>query len=163
MEEIGPLRNYKVERVISSLIIINTKQNSMNLNQVKKQLEQLHQLIEHRVTGTPCELAKRLGVTDRTLRNYLSQMNSLGAHIEYSRLGQTYYYKFPVNLKFGFEPLKENTTDEGEIGGGKYLIINVITGLLCCLPRTKHKILNYFSLLRYALVLCISAYLHYYN
>lgn len=87
----------------------------MNLNQVKKQLEQLHQLIERRATGTPCELAKRLGVTDRTLRSYLSQMNSLGAQIEYSRLGQTYFYRYPVNLKFGFEPLLDNTAEGGKI------------------------------------------------
>jgi transcriptional antiterminator len=40
----------------------------------KDQLERLHPLIESGSTGSPAELAQRLGVTDRTVRNYISQL-----------------------------------------------------------------------------------------
>jgi len=82
----------------------------------KDQLERLHQLIESGSTGSPAELAQRLGVTDRTVRNYISQLVKLGAPVEYSRSSQTYYYKHPVALRFTFEPL--NTSAQETSGGG---------------------------------------------
>jgi transcriptional antiterminator len=38
----------------------------------RDQVETLHQQIESRSTGTPAELAQRLGVTARTVRSYIS-------------------------------------------------------------------------------------------
>jgi transcriptional antiterminator len=54
-------------------LLTNNQQTAMIL-QVKDQLERLHQLIESGSTGSPAELAQRLGVTDRTVRNYISQL-----------------------------------------------------------------------------------------
>jgi predicted DNA-binding transcriptional regulator YafY len=88
---------------------------------VKDQLDTLHQVIENGSTGTPAELAQRLGVTDRTLRNYISQLCELGAPIEYSRANQTYYYIRPVGFKLGFEPLDAITNEVN--GGGKSLAV----------------------------------------
>lgn len=92
----------------------------------KDQLERLHQLIESGSTGSPAELAQRLGVTDRTVRNYISQLVKLGAPVEYSRSSQTYYYKHPVALRFTFEPL--NTSAQETSGGGKSLSVSRIGG-----------------------------------
>jgi predicted DNA-binding transcriptional regulator YafY len=87
----------------------------------KDQLERLHQLIESGSTGSPAELAQRLGVTDRTVRNYISQLVKLGAPVEYSRSSQTYYYKHPVALRFTFEPL--NTRAQETSGGVKAFLL----------------------------------------
>ncbi|MDX9845502.1 MAG: HTH domain-containing protein [Tenuifilaceae bacterium] len=91
---------------------------------VKDQLETLHQQINNGSTGTPVELAQRLGVTARTVHSYINQLCKMGAPIDYSRTNQTYYYIRPVEFKFGFEPLDERFNDTN--GGGKRLVVNSI-------------------------------------
>jgi DNA-binding IclR family transcriptional regulator len=86
----------------------------------------LHQKIESRNTGTPAELAQRLGVTARTVHSYVNQLCELGAKIEYSRTNQTYYYIRPVEFKFGFEPLDERFNDTNKKRGGKRLVVSSI-------------------------------------
>jgi len=84
---------------------------------VKEQLEMLHQLIENGRTGSPVELALRLGVTDRTVKKYISDLRKLGARIEFCRHRSTYYYSKPVTFRFGYEPVVAN--DDNSMGNGE--------------------------------------------
>ena len=53
---------------------VTSNQQAAMILKAKDQLERLHPLIESGSTGSPAELAQRLGVTDRTVRNYISQL-----------------------------------------------------------------------------------------
>ena len=49
------------------------------------------------------EIAKKLNVSHSSVYNYLLFMRSLGAPIEYSRIGKHYFYRYPVKFSFGFK------------------------------------------------------------
>jgi biotin operon repressor len=87
--------------------------------QVKDQLERLHQLIKSGSTGSPAELAHRLGVTDRTVKKYISDLRKLGARIEFCRYRSTYYYSKAVTFRFGYEPVVANDDNSMGNGGGE--------------------------------------------
>jgi len=60
-----------------------------------KQLERLrkvHQLIQQENTGTPTELASRLGISRRQLYNLIEYLKELGAPLLYNRKTNTFYY-----------------------------------------------------------------------
>lgn len=79
------------------------------------QLERLAHLIQRKATGSPAELAEKLGVTLRTVHNLLEQLRNLGADIAYCRERCSYYYVQPVELCFSVVQPIENTE---EIKGG---------------------------------------------
>ncbi|MDR2292832.1 MAG: hypothetical protein LBE11_05085 [Prevotellaceae bacterium] len=54
-----------------------------------------HTLVMQERTGTPHEFAERLGVDRATVYNICSELRSHDIEIEYSRLRQTFYYKYP--------------------------------------------------------------------
>jgi predicted DNA-binding transcriptional regulator YafY len=77
----------------------------MHLLKLQRQLKQLNNLIENEKTGTPTELAKQFGISERTMRSCITQLRLMGASIDYCRIRQTYYYAAPTIFKFGFEPI----------------------------------------------------------
>ena len=48
-------------------------------------LERIDQLIKLKATGTPAELAARLGVSERTVYNILETLRDLGVAINYNK------------------------------------------------------------------------------
>lgn len=62
-------------------------------------LDRLHHLIRRRGTGTPAELASRLGVCKRTVHNLIDELRNLGAPIAYSYTDLSYYYKQEIELQ----------------------------------------------------------------
>ncbi len=100
----------------------------MYLLKIRQQLERLHCLIKQQSTGTPQELADKMGVTDRTIKNLIAQLRLMDADICYCQKRQTYYYRYPVKFKFGFEQLIEGLNEDDYITnrGGEYHIINNI-------------------------------------
>jgi len=56
------------------------------------QLRRMDLMIRSRSTGTPEEFARRLGISVRSLYNYLALMKETGAPIRYSRTKRTYIY-----------------------------------------------------------------------
>ena len=80
-------------------------------------------------TGTPEQLAQRMGVTDRTVKNLIAQLRQMDADICYCHKKRTYFYRFPVKFMFGFEPLSEGLKDDDDFtngGGAKLHLINSI-------------------------------------
>jgi len=72
----------------------------------------LDYLIQAGKTGSPKDLAGRIGVSERTLFNYLSDLKELGAPIFWSAEHNSYVYLIPGRIKFGFSsdnpPEQEN-------------------------------------------------------
>lgn len=81
----------------------------------------LDALLKKRATGTPCQLAERLGLTERAwykLRDEL--VNDLDVPIAYDPHAQTYYYREEGQLLFAFQ--RKLTTDNMEkLEGGRWL------------------------------------------
>lgn len=68
-------------------------------------LEYLSTLIEHKCTGSPELLAQKMGVSKRTVFDYINILKSLDATIEYDIVKQTYF--FQKNGKFNFRFLEK--------------------------------------------------------
>jgi hypothetical protein len=81
----------------------------------------LDALLKKRATGTPKELAQRLGLTERAwykLRDEL--INDLGVPIAYDAHARTYYYKEEGQLLFMFQR-KLTHADMEKLDGGQVL------------------------------------------
>ena len=60
--------------------------------------------IKRKATGNPKEFARRLGISERSLYEYLNLMKELGAPINYCYIRQSYYYECEGNLIIRFQP-----------------------------------------------------------
>lgn len=67
-----------------------------------KTIERLDQLIRMKATGTPVNLANRLGISRRSLTNYISLMKENGAPIKFCFYRQSYYYDEEGSFKISF-------------------------------------------------------------
>lgn len=67
-------------------------------------LERIDQLIRIKATGTPTELAGKLGISERTVYEYLNLMKELGAPIKFNSYRQTYYYDEEGMFNISFLP-----------------------------------------------------------
>jgi predicted transcriptional regulator len=58
-----------------------------------------NRLVEQRRTGTPEELAERLGISRNTLYDLLDELRSRNVEVAYSRTSRTFYYKNSISLE----------------------------------------------------------------
>ena len=65
-------------------------------------LEKLDHLIGSNLTGTPDELSQKLQISRRSVFEYLTLLNELGAVIHYDKAAKTYYYKKKGSFRFRF-------------------------------------------------------------
>ena len=56
-------------------------------------LSRIDQLIRIKGTGTPGELAGKIGISERSTYEYIRLMKDFGAPVLYSRQRKSYYYK----------------------------------------------------------------------
>lgn len=77
--------------------------------QVFNRLEQIDYLIACKKTGKPKVLAKRVGISERTLFDFITLMKNLGAPISYCKQLKTYYYidQGGFNVRFKRETSQE--------------------------------------------------------
>jgi predicted DNA-binding transcriptional regulator YafY len=62
------------------------------MQEIFHRLERIDHLIRIKGTGTPAQLARRMGVGERTIYEYISMMKELGAPIRFCRERRSYYY-----------------------------------------------------------------------
>jgi molybdenum-dependent DNA-binding transcriptional regulator ModE len=71
----------------------------MNLTKI----ERMDILIRTNATGSPTDFAQRMGMSTRSLFNYINYMKTrLNAPIEYSNTMQSYFYKESGLIKIGW-------------------------------------------------------------
>jgi predicted DNA-binding transcriptional regulator YafY len=63
----------------------------MNFYQYQERLNRIHDLAKRNATGTPKELATKIGVSERTLFRLVKQIKYKGISIEYCRKVNTYF------------------------------------------------------------------------
>jgi predicted DNA-binding transcriptional regulator YafY len=55
-------------------------------------LLKLDLFIRQKATGVPREFARKMGISERSLYEYLKVLKELGAPIKWSRIERSYYY-----------------------------------------------------------------------
>ena len=70
----------------------------MQIDKLIYRLEYLKELIEKECTGTPQELAVKLGVSERMVFHYLDELKKQGLELYYCRTSRT--YKLKNNMSF---------------------------------------------------------------
>ncbi|WP_234859424.1 hypothetical protein [Aquimarina aquimarini] len=74
-------------------------------------MDRIDQLTRLKATGTPLELASKLGVSKTKLYRVIHTMKALNAPMEYDVTLQSYVYVKAVDFKFGFHS-KDRLTNE---------------------------------------------------
>lgn len=90
----------------------------MNLSQTIERLQVLHSLISQRKTGTPEQLAKRLGVSRSCLYNLIEELRVFQMPILYSRKIESFYYEKEVKFDLNLEIRIMNNENLININGG---------------------------------------------
>ena len=67
-----------------------------------KRIRRMDELISGKRTGAPADLARKLGISERSVFSYLKFMKELGAPITYSRLRESYSYKTEGQFTISF-------------------------------------------------------------
>lgn len=65
----------------------------MKFDEYQEKLDQLKKLIEHSNTGSPGELAKRLNVSERTIRRIIEKLRLKNYSIKFCRRSHSYILK----------------------------------------------------------------------
>jgi predicted DNA-binding transcriptional regulator YafY len=65
-------------------------------------LIRLDYLIHLKSTGTPSHCAQKIGISERSLYDYLKLLKEMGAPIKFSRNRGTYYYKEDGRFRISF-------------------------------------------------------------
>lgn len=79
----------------------------MDILKLAHRLVGAHHYISAEDTGTPKELAAKLGIAESHLYELLDVLKQLGGPIAYSRSRKTYRYTRPIAFKIGYEEVEE--------------------------------------------------------
>ena len=87
----------------------------MTLLEKLEMIERIDGLIRRKATGTPKQLASRLGISERGLFKTLKLMKEMGAPIYYCLSRESYAYQYNVEFSIGFSAPERSKT---KIAGG---------------------------------------------
>lgn len=92
----------------------------MALHSYLNRIQRLDALIRQKRTGSPKELARKLGISERWLYNFLDEIKSeLDCPIRYNRMKRSYVYEKPGKVLIGFWNVEElNSVNAKKINGG---------------------------------------------
>jgi predicted DNA-binding transcriptional regulator YafY len=72
------------------------------MRELLPRLKRLDQLIQLELTGRPTELAGKIGISERSIYDYLKLMRQMGAPIKFSHERRSYYYEPAGRFLIGF-------------------------------------------------------------
>lgn len=72
------------------------------MKEILNRINRLDELIRIKGTGTPTELATKIGIAERTVYEYINLMKELGAPIQYSRSRKSYSYQYDGKFEITF-------------------------------------------------------------
>jgi predicted DNA-binding transcriptional regulator YafY len=102
----------------------------MKLLEQIERINRLHDLIKHRRTGTPEQLARRLNLSTSMIYKLMEELRFREVPIEYSRQFKTYYYSvdFLMRIQAEFRPLNKEEMDNYR-GGALFVSLYTFTVL----------------------------------
>ena len=86
----------------------------------------LHKLVSGERTGTPEELARRIGVSRTTLYELIDELKSRGAPIEYSKSAKSFFYSQPYDIAVTCTLRPLNFIEEKENAGGVEIFFEIL-------------------------------------
>ncbi len=111
----------------------------MNFIRQIERMQILNKLIKEQRTGTPKELAERLGISRRQLYTYLDYLRDFGLDVFFSRRQNSFVYSDDKEIQVDLKIKVIGKTDLEKINGGK--ILNVF--LPCCFyARTENNLVT---------------------
>ncbi|MCC5931059.1 MAG: HTH domain-containing protein [Cyclobacteriaceae bacterium] len=90
----------------------------MNFIRQIERLQMLNKLIREERTGTPEELADRLGVSRRQLYTYFDLLKDFGLEVGFSRKINSFYYYEKKDLKISLKIQVLESAEMANINGG---------------------------------------------
>ena len=75
----------------------------MSIIKAKNIIERIDFLVRMRSTGCAGELAELIGLSERSLFYYLSELKELGAPVSWSRQENSYVYQENGKIEIGFK------------------------------------------------------------
>jgi predicted DNA-binding transcriptional regulator YafY len=72
--------------------------------EIFNRIARIDYLIRIKATGTPSQLAERLGMSERSVYEYINLMKELGAPIKFNSYRQSYYYDTEGSFAISFLP-----------------------------------------------------------
>ena len=75
----------------------------MAINNYLNRMERIDELIRRQATGSPEELAYKLGICRRRVYDYIDEMRDLGAPIEYNKSAHSFIYTQNGSLIITFQ------------------------------------------------------------
>ncbi len=76
---------------------------SKNILDYQERIKRLYRLIKQERTGSRNDLANKMRLSRRTITNYISELKSLGADIQYDKGRNTYFFNNSFVLYATFE------------------------------------------------------------
>jgi predicted DNA-binding transcriptional regulator YafY len=83
-------------------------------------LIRLDHLIAHKSTGTPADCAQKIGISERSLFDYLKILKDMGAPVRFSRGRRTYYYSEGGRFHISFLRREEEPVVQDLEAAGAY-------------------------------------------
>jgi len=77
-------------------------------------IERVDGLIRRKQTGSPKELARKLGVSTRTVHRIVADMRDMGLPIDYSSATKNYYYESDVVVHIEISRVDQEKMKGGE-------------------------------------------------
>lgn len=78
-------------------------------------IRRIDTLIREGNTGTPAQLARTIGVSERTIFQYIKQMKQAGAPIMFNQLTRNYYYREDGRFNCAFSFVREENKPRVQI------------------------------------------------
>ena len=64
--------------------------------------KRIDEIIANKSSGTPAQMASRLGISESTLYDFIAVMKELGAPIKFDKFNQRYYYEVEGHFNISF-------------------------------------------------------------
>lgn len=71
-------------------------------------IARFHSLVISQMTGTPDTFAYKLGISRSSLYNLITEIQSYGIDIEYSRERETFRYTYPEKVEISIKILQKD-------------------------------------------------------
>ena len=84
--------------------------------EIFNRITRIDNLIRMKATGTPAQLAERLGMSERSVYEYISLMKDLGAPIKFDSYRESYYYDEEGSFNISCFRKKENDSTRRKYG-----------------------------------------------
>jgi biotin operon repressor len=95
---------YLIERFNLLMRLLTKPIKTMAFADYIQRIVRLDKLIQMKATGSPKELANKMGVSERSVYDDIKQLKTdFGCPIAYSRIRKSYYYTKDGEITFGFD------------------------------------------------------------